>query len=765
MRSSLSRNVCRRLLASHGPHGSLPPASTVYDQHHVLCIRSIRPSRALIRHPQRRTFLGLWKRPPREVKDAGFEPGFGTFLDFRAHTLDNVKPPSREELVQAFRIFFDYKTTRKKPLNVTQAFAARLVLEHLQAERSEEPTLTSDDLKKALDATDIPPRLDSSEDHVSFAKVLYKELRALQHGSDKKQRSYKVLLAELNSKELDRFIAVLTRCGAADDAAKYLVKFDNIVSRANTIGPGKLSALHMDVLRGYANGRNHQGLGGSGEAWDHRAMDYAEKLLKAGFVYTYDFHEIMTSYLAARGSDGQEELRSWFRKPIAGHRMAKPEAYLALAKYSARTGRKPEWLRKALQDLCDMNPPKPWWDVVLKWALIQGKDIDHIKHMIDVIAKLNQKDESVRADTYTINGLLATALETKNALLAERVNRLTSELGLRPSARTYALLLQARILGQDDVGAASIFDELIHCGTIYPGSKVHEAINEYIRYLCSGTSSDTVDIVAVLSHVERRHGELDPETVVALCQKFLKEDKTMDLIDTLGLHLKQFSMDDRELVRTALAKYCLDETVSTARAWDCYSLLRQFFPELGKQQREELMEGFFNRKRADMACHIFGHMRAHPDERFRPELDTYVACLEGLGAYPDEESLSMIHNMFKMDSMIQPNTRLLNAFMIAYTGCDGPRRAFDFWQQISHSVDGPTYRSLELVFRVCQKLPFGYDRAKVIWQKMQKLEVEVPAATYDAYTLMAAGQGRLDKVQSLLLSRLTEYGAEPHPLQ
>lgn len=758
MRSSLSRNVCRRLLVSPGLHGSFSPASTLYDQNHVLCVRPTRSSRALVRHPQRRTFLGIWKQPPREVKDAGFEPGFGTFIDFRAHTLDSVKPPSREELVQAFRIFFDHKTVHRKPLNTSQAFVARLVLENLQLSRTADPGLTLKDFQNALTATVTPLRLDSSEHHVSFAKVVYEEIKFLQYGFGKKSRWKETIYAELGSEELNRFITILTRFGATDDAAEYLTRFDKIkASRSNlSIGPGHLSTLHMHVLRGYANSRTYE---------QKRPLDYAESLLQAGFMYTPEFHEIMTSLFAGRGSDAEEELRGWFERPIAEERMAKPEAYMALVKFSSQTGRRPDWLEKALQGLCDMNPPKPWWDVVLEWALIQGKDIAQVKHMIDVIAELNQNDESVRADIHTINGLLAVALDTKNAPLAERVNSLISQYGLRPSARTYALLLQARILGQDDVGAATTFEELIHCGTIYSGSKTSEAVNVYLRYLCSGTPSDVVDIVAVLSHVERQHGELEPETVVAVCQKFLREDKNLDLIDTFGLHLKQFSMTDRERVRAELTKYCLDESVSTARAWNCYLLMRHFFPELSKPDRTELMEGFFNRKRADMACQIFGEMRAHPDERIRPDLETYVACLEGLGAYPDEDSLGTIHNMFKMDSMIQPNTRLFNAFMIAYTGCDGPQRAFDFWQQISQSADGPTYKSLELVFRVCQKLPYGYDRARGIWEKMEKLEVEVPAAVYDAYTLMAAGQGELDKVQSLLLSRLEEYSAEPHPLQ
>jgi hypothetical protein len=156
-------------------------------------------------------------------------------------------------------------------------------------------------------------------------------------------------------------------------------------------------------------------------------------------------------------------------------------------------------------------------------------------------------------------------------------------------------------------------------------------------------------------------------------------------------------------------------------------------------------------------------MRAHPDERIRPDLDTYVLCLEGLGAVPDEESLGMVHNMFKMDTMIQPNVRLLNALMIAHTSCDQPRRAFDYWGQIANLPEGPTYQSLEHVFRACQKIPYGYDRAKLIWEKIQKLDVDIPENVYDAYTLMLAGQMELEKTKDMLLFKQVEYAGKLTP--
>lgn len=713
--------------------------------------------------------MGLWNKPPREVKDAGFEPGFGTLVQFRAHTVENLKPPSREELVEAFRMFFEYKRSHRRPVNTTQAFVARLVLKSLQRDRSEEPALSISDLEGALHAISPPIHADRSENHIIFAKMLYEEIKMIRfpitgdHTLNSNPTTYSY--EELCSDVLERYIGILSRFGAPDDAAEVLSKFRRRTRRFDLSKPNKLSALHMLVLRGYSSAPYHSSLGCSQEEWKNRPTEYAAKLLDTGFSYTPEFHEIMTGIFAEREDGENGNLRAWFERPIAGGRMAKPGAYMALIRFSSRTGCHPGWLKTAMQQLCDSNPPKAWWDVVLKWALYQGKDVDHIKHMIDVIGQLDQKDGPVRADTFTINGLLSTAIETKNAPAAERVNALASELGLRPNARTYALLLEARIMGQDDIGAASVFDDMLHCGVIYSDSSVSKVANMYIRYLCSRKATDSANIATAVGLFERQHGDLEPETIMALCLRFLKDDKTMDVIDTLGIHLKLLSIHERGLVQRELVKYSLDGGVSTARAWDCYSLIRQFFPETSREQRVRLMQGFFSRKRADMACLIFGHMRAHPEEQVRPDLETYVACLEGLGAYPDAESLSMIHNMFKMDSMIQPNTKLYNAFMIAYIGCGGPQRAFDFWQQISNSTDGPTYQSLELVFRVCQKLPYGYEKAQAIWDKVQKLDVDIPLHVYDAYILMAAGQGKLGRAKSMLVARQASYDAAPQYIQ
>lgn len=747
MRSSLSHNVCRQLLACHGLSA---PVSVLLISSHAALRPVLRP-RPLLRHSTRRTFLNkLFNNAPREIRDAGLEPGFGAMAEFQARAAEGVKLPDREELITSFRIFFNNKLNHKRPVNRTEAYSARLVLEHLSRGEPEEGRLLVKDLRNALDALTRPSRKQSGDDIVKFASMLYDQLRqaSFSGAASTPAETSEQRFNELCSEDLKRYITILTRHGASHEAARILEGFKDLTPRFFLGRPSKFSDLHLMVLRAFAVERNSA------------LPKYAEELEASGFKYYPEFHEALTTFHASLGRDSEDDLRRWFEKPIAEGQMARPEAYLALAKYSATTGRRPAWLMKALQALCDLNPPKAWWDVILQWAIYQGKDINQIKHMINVIAELNEADESVQADIITINGLIAAAIENQSLLLAERIYALASELGLRPDVQTHTLLLQARIAGNDTTGAASAFEEILRSSPLIPGSGTQDVLNQYLRYLCSGNTDSRI-VVNILSRLERQRGELDPDTVVAVCSNFLKNDKAIEVIDTLGLHLKQFSREDRDVVQKSLQEYCLSKEASTARAWDCYNLLRQFFPEVNKEERLRLMQGFFDRKRADMATQVFGHMRAHPNEDTRPDLEAYVACFEGLGSHPDEESLQMVHNMLKTDTKIQPNTRLYNALMLAYTACEEPGKAYDFFQKITNSVEGPSYASLEIVFRTCQLVSSGYEKAQVIWDKIQRLEVEVPLDVLDAYILMMAGQGKLKNVKTLLISRQSDYRAQP----
>lgn len=687
-------------------------------------------------------------------------------MNFHASRVSGTKTPSRQELVDAFREFFEHKAEFKRPVNTSQAWAALQVLEHLSAENTEEANLTLQDLDLALTVTALksranPAALDAGSvpNHVQLARGLYDAIRVLLSSEGLQNDNSEE--AQLTSDYFGKLCKVLTRYGSTESAEKLLRQLGafnpDFRSQDSQLKTKKIILLHMHILRGFAKEKSAADV-----------QRYASDMLELGIIYESSFQDVMTAFYSKIDEDDGDQLRYWFEKPIAGDKVISCHTYESLLKFMFRTGSQPAWIKTALQNLCDSNPPKRHWDVILQWAVYQGKDIDDIERMIDVMTQYNLRRPEVRPDMGTMIGLIGAAVDLKNPLLAERLNSLLPRLNMSvQSSRQhvaqdyYSLLLESRVIGQDVLGAASAFENLAYSGQILSESKTNDVINLYIRYLCTETTTESSKIVDLLSQCERLGGDLEAETVVALCVKFLSDDKVMDMVDTLGLHLRLFSMEEREVVRSQLVAYCLNSDVSTARAWDCYSLVRQFFPELSRAERVELMEGFFKRKRSDMASLIFGHMRAHPNDALRPDVDSYIVCLEGIGAYPDSESLSMLHNMFKMDTLIQPNTRLYNALMIAYAGCGHPHTAYGFWEQITSSAEGPSYTSIQIVFRVLEKMPRGFKKAQAIWDKMQKLELDVPLNVHDAFAMMAAGNGYLSVVQYFLLNRKVEDKSEP----
>ena len=162
-----------------------------------------------------------------------------------------------------------------------------------------------------------------------------------------------------------------------------------------------------------------------------------------------------------------------------------------------------------------------------------------------------------------------------------------------------------------------------------------------------------------------------------------------------------------------------------------------------------------------MACYVFGHMRGHELVEIRPDTETYVQCFLGIGLCRDDESLRMVHNMMKMDVSIEPSTRLNNALMIAFSACGDNDRALDFWVDITNSREGPSYSSLEIVFRVCEGLDFGESTAKEVWGMMRRMDVEVTKEVADAYVGALGGQAAREEGKGVVEGMERELGLVP----
>ncbi|KAI4861428.1 complex I intermediate-associated protein [Hypoxylon rubiginosum] len=732
MRSQLARNVLRRLLASELP-ATLPPSFALSRPSlRVYPVRS-----RVARTPQRRSFMKLFQKAPRALKEIDAEPGYETLLQYRAAENDSVRPPLRAELVKAWREFFAYKTRYGRTVNSTQAMCAYRVLLHLSAQttNARDTELSDDDLRTARECLSKPPR-DDFTNHLELSRTIYAELE--RRGAHQAKDFYALL-------------AALSQYGKALEARDLVLDYYYGMRGQE---PDAVRLRHfIPVIRGLAK-----------EGHELELLDLVSQARKAGVEYDPALHGIMTTYFAQKDNTG--ETKHWFNKPISRNLPPAPTTYYEILRFALRNDQQ-EWAMGVYQNLIAGLESGPWgshkpsWDTSLQWAImLLGKGVDHIEHMMNVAYEHTKDKPSAQPNIGTINCLVKIATEKNDPYLAERFLALSKKMGFNPNYKTYMLQLEYRIRANDLDGAFAAYQSLQDLEETTKDREL-SVLNSFIRALCAVPNPNHERVLDVTSYLEQRRVTLEPETVVSICMAFLKNDETFEVIDTLSLHTVHYSVAERHMVRTAFVEYCLDKKNSTARVWDAYALLRQFFPEVAVEARVRIMDAFFDRRRADMAAHVFGHMRSHGNLTFRPVLETYVRFLEGIGRCPDDESLKTVHNMLKMDTTIQPNTMLYNALMIGYVACDQPYRALDFWKEITMSPEGPSYATLEIVFRTYEITSDGDGLANELWEKIKRMEIEVPENIYVAYVVTTAAHGHLADAKTLLENMDNVVGKGP----
>ncbi|TQN67702.1 Complex I intermediate-associated protein 84, partial [Colletotrichum shisoi] len=679
---------------------------------------------SLSRRTPRRTFFGILQKPPRQIKKPEYEPGWPAVLTWRNHLLESVRPPTRTDLVQALRDLFGYKLRYNVVVNSTQALHCRNLLRYLVENKDDEPGpgLTLTDLTTIREALLKLPKEDT-KDHLEFSRLLYDVIKA-ERALDPTDPGA--------AEDFESYLVALTLFGASTEAFAAL---QDHWTRLPEGARSNAQNLWVNVLQGLAE-----------EGHEAELVAAVAKAKELGLPFSSSIHEVITVFYAKK--DNVLETKKWFLRPTPNHEQPSPRTFKEILHFSVRTNQR-GWTAPIFKKLVDANPSKGHWDVIYQWAVLSmGKGLDDIKGMFDVVARHNPDDSSVLPDIETINGLLEVAIEKKDPYLADRLVSFSSELGIRPDATTYLLQMDLKIRAKDLAGARAAYMQLPK--TEVSGEDDLPLVNRYLQALCYQAKLDFKAIREMLDILEERVATLDPETVVALCTVFLKNDQQFEVMDTLSLNVFQHSNEQRRSVRDAFVAYCLDKKNSTARIWDAYSILRQYFQETSVESRVQLMNAFFDRNRPDMAIHVFGHMRQHVNPTFHPTSDVYVQCFEGMGRCPDLDSLGLVHNMLKMDTKIQPSTKMFNALMIAYGACKKPSLGLEFWQDIVRSAEGPSYNSLEIVFFLCEIKAFGDRIARDIWNKIEKMEIDVPLAVFAAYCGGLAGNGNLQEVQSTI---------------
>ncbi|KAL3424246.1 pentatricopeptide repeat domain-containing protein [Phlyctema vagabunda] len=737
MPSHLTRNLFRGIILNDGLVLRCPTQTALLRRHRY--VQPSRHSRVL-----RRTIFGFSEEAPRKPKAPELAPGYPKMLELNTRMKTKTRLPAPGPLLAAFREFLNYKKRVLEPINNLQIEHALRTFNYLlEHSGNEEHRLSAEDLTLALGVCQLATE-QLSDVHKQLAEAIVEEMgrRGLKFDPN-------------NHFWLRHFVAILTKTGATAKARKVLE--DNAGTNNDVHMQRTITFSWALVLKAHSRGG------------DEKEFLQSLKGAYAAGQPPRKIQQYATLFYASRND--VQAFKTWFSKTVLApleqpgvvpgskrQKISGPTLQIVLS-FCLRHN-EVEWCNSIFEDvLAHSEPDKFQWDVILQWAAgALGKGVEDVERMMHVMTRRLRPNRGM-PNVVTLNGLIKLAASFNDPYLAERYIALGVKLGIRPDADTYMLQLDYRIVAGDMTGAQVAY-EALQAEEVENNDDLR-VINRYIRALCSAKTDMYDRINSILADLNERDLRLQASTVASLCSMYLSRGEFAEVVDILQINTYHHDLQERTLVRNALVEFCMNRANGIMEVWQTYGLIRDIFLETDIDTRTRLMNEFFARGRSDMACYVFGHMRAHDSPELRPICETYVQCFEGIARNADQESLDMVHNMMKLDSSVEPTTRLYNSLMMAYAECGDAYRALDFWVAITNSREGPSYNSLEIVFRACSKRPFGEKIAREIWSKMNRLEVEITPKVFAAYCSALAGQGKCDETKALIEGMEQEVGFGP----
>lgn len=715
--------------------------------------------------------LGNMFRPkaPRDSKDANYEPGIEKMMEYAKMERLQARLPPVEDVAHALRLFGDAKKKGTRSIKAVEDTQAQLVLQSLryclQSQKAlaqdhngatSEAAIQSIDLSKLARAMKIKPR-QLNQANLELAKLLHDEM------------SCPGTPANHTKQGLDAYLFSLAWSGRSQDARELLLDRQPSVDT----DPSQMEALDAQEEHGSDMGEAvGESVSGNNVARWNRVL--------SGFSSEQNEDEILRTLVMMDDRGVKRNMASvdalvrfyitkqkpvavkqWWNEYHSRYDASSVEREAVHAQYGALLS---ELLRYCLssgnlelgheivKDAMTSNPRKPIWDAVLVWGAGTKKSVDEIARMLDVMEKSNETlaDEAEwrLPDSATVNALVKHAISQNDPYMAERFIALGRDRGIQPDAETFILQMDYR-LSVNDVDGALVAYKHLQSQDLSTDSDV-PAVNRLIVALSTSQRHDFETIMSVVADLSDRQATFDPMTVATLSVLHLNRDEIHDVIDLLNTHSFDLSSVERGSIRQSLVDYCLDSRTTTSRAWDTYTILRSVFDEMAREQRTEIMLNFFTHERPDMAVNVFNHMRHHSRTDTMPNNDTYVSAFLGCAKLGDLESLEVVHNQLKLDYNVSQTTYCRNALIIAYSVCDMPRVALDFWDDIVASREGPTYNSIHIALRACEKSAFGDIKAQEIWARLRKNNVELDHSMWASYIAALAGNGDNELARTVL---------------
>jgi hypothetical protein len=710
--------------------------------------------RIAIHYGPRRTFFGVFK-PQRKIKPAEMPAGLQVLADLSYTQRQALRCPPASDVAAALAAFFAQRTAQFTDFHAEYALNAfRYLVEHPKDDGT--PWFSLQQLDVMVYKLIQAPHT-GGKPHLELGRMFHaqikrqSELEWTEAGATKS--------SNYQAASLCRFVQLLTTFGASLEARE-------ITATAFAWPRSPSEDEQRAILRSWSFV-----LSGLAREDDQVELLQTVQLMQELSVpWTPSMRNTLVTYFVEKKHLAQA--RDWYLQPTVHieatdlkEMETKAPSLPGLLRACALSGDH-TFGHQIVASLLKEMPDKATWDAIFMWSAAIGKGPDEIDRMMSVmtrrISEERQKNPSqplMQPDIDTINLLVEVSMSKQDSYSAERYVALGEKRGIFPDGKTFTMQIQYRLSIGDVDGARAAYYGLQ--GDRSGNEHMLTAINQLIQALCASQQLQFDDIMGIVDDLHERKAGLTPKTVAALCLLHLRRGEAHDAVDLLQVHANHFSPAQRIIIRKNLSTFILDGQTSTADAWDAYQILRQSFPELPRTDRIPLMNNFFERKRSDMACHVFFHMRNETHPELTTTKDVYVAALTGFARNADAESLELTHNQLKLDLNVEMDTQLRNALMLAHAATGNNQKALEIWGEIGSSKEGPTYNSIAIAFRSCEGMPFGDEHAKSIWRRLKEMDIDIDKNIYTAYLGAIARNHLHDEALALVESAEEEYGFTP----
>ncbi|PVH94234.1 complex I intermediate-associated protein-like protein 84 [Periconia macrospinosa] len=742
--SQLNRFVFRRLIANQ---------PLLYRG----CLHRNAPRPLLV--PQRRTFLDLFKSQ-RKIKTARVPPGLETLGELVHMQNEALRLHKPTDVAPALLSFFTPTKYILEDFHVEIALNGfRYLLDSPKPDNR--PWFSGDQLEQMLEQLMTRRPHSGGAPHLTLGRLIAAELKRITHIEEEKTtEDTPSVLGEYEVRYVPKLVKLLSMYGAALEARDVVLStYRNLYepSQRNNHIPQMVLSSWEHVLQGLAL-----------EDKESELLSTLTTMQDLSVPYLQSMQQIVVAYFVAKKDI--EQAKHWYSlSPLSdtGAEIVEPldttsaDILKACALYGDQA-----FGQQVVTSLLKETPRKEAWDAIFLWSAALGKGPDEIDRMMNVMIRRNNEERQknpaipvVQPDTETINALVGLAISKQDSYSAERFVALGEKRGIYPNERTYAMQIQYRLSIKDLDGARAAYFGIQ--GSTFSTEETVTAVNSLVQALCWSPQHAFDEIMTIVDSLHERNVRLAPETVADLCVLHLRRGEMFDAADLLQVHAHTFSPAQRVTIRKSLAAFIIDGQTSTADAWDTYQLLRKCFPETPRDDRVPIMKEFFARRRSDMACHVFFHMRNSTESYITANKEVYVAAFVGFAQNADAESLELAHNQLKLDLNVELDTQLRNALMLAYACTDNNSHAMEIWAKIGSSKEGPTYNSIIIAFRSCEGMPFGDQHAKSIWRRLKEMDVDIDKKIFTAYLSAIARNHLHDEALALVESAEEEYGYTP----